>query len=254
MPGSDRPSDQDERALDASFVEYHATRDLSARNRLIAAHAGLARQEAFRLVSRGEPMDDLLQVAQVGLLKAVERFDPGRGVPFTAFARPTIAGELRRHFRDTTWVVRVPGSLKELHGRLGRTTWELTQRLGHRPSAAELARELGCTTEDVLAALDLGSAYRPASLSTPFDDEDAPIDLPTDDEFGALAGAADRVTIRQLLVDLPQRERLIVYLRFFAQLSQTEIADRVGMSQVHVSRLLRTTLAHLKERLAELGA
>jgi len=248
--GRARPEDN---AFDAEFLEYRATRDVKLRNRLIVEHNRLARQEAARFAGRGEPLDDLVQVAQLGLLKAVERFDPSLGVPFSAYARPTISGELRRHFRDTTWSVRVPRSLKDLHGRLGRTTAALTQRLGHRPTAAELAEELHCSIDEVLEAMDLGTAYRPTSLSTPANDGESGshTDPPAADSFADLTGAADRVTIRQLLTELPQRERTIVYLRFFTQLSQSEIAERVGMSQVHVSRLLRSTMEVLQARLNE---
>ena len=253
MPAGQVPSTAhaEDTAHDHQFVEYHATGDITLRNRLIEAHLPLARQEASRFAGRGEPLDDLVQVARVGVLKAVERYDPARGVPFTAYARPTIAGELRRHFRDATWAVRVPRGLKDLHGRLGRATAGLTQRLGHRPTAAELADELDCTVDEVLEAMELGSAYRPTSLSSSITDDASPIDLPDDDSFAGLVGAADRVAIRQLLGELPQRERTIIYLRFFAQLSQSEIADRVGMSQVHVSRVLRSTIAILQARLVD---
>lgn len=237
--------------LAARFVEYRSGRDVRVRNRLIEAYLPIARQEAARLRGRGEPLDDLVQVAQLGLLKAVERFDPTRGVPFAAYARPTIAGELRRHFRDTTWSVRVPRRLKDLHVRLGRTSAELTQRLGHRPSATELASELHCSVDEVLEAMDLASAYRPASLDAVATDTHPASDPPAEESFAEIAGAVDRVAVRQLLVDLPTRERTIVYLRFFAHLSQSEIAQRVGMSQVHVSRLLRSSLLILQARLAE---
>src|SRR6266540_699624 len=140
-PG-DRPGDE---ALDDLFVEYRRTGDGRLRNRLVEAHLGLAAQEARRFANRGEPLDDLVQVAQLGVLKAVERFDPALGVPFTAYARPTVAGELRRHFRDATWAIHVPRGLKDLHSGLAKASADLANRLGRPPSAAELAEEMHCT-------------------------------------------------------------------------------------------------------------
>ncbi len=238
-------------AINARFIEYRDDRDIRSRNHLIEEHLFVARQEANRFRGRGEPMADLMQVAQLGLLKAVERYDPTFGIPFTAFARPTIAGELRRHFRDSTWTMRVPRRMKDLHVRLGRATSELTQKLGRRPTASELARELHCTVDEVLESLDLASAYRPSSLSAvPSDDDAAAASDPADESaLTQLAAMADRVTLHQLLVDLPSRERTVLYLRFFTEMTQSEIAERVGVSQVHVSRLLRASLARLRAHL-----
>ncbi len=143
---------------------------------LIELHLDLARREAMRFAGRGEPVDDLLQVARLGMLKAVERFDPTIGVPFSAYARPTIAGELRRHFRDTTWSVHVPRGLKDLHAGLGRTAAALAASLGRQPSAAELAKEVGASVDEVLEALELRSAYRPTSINAPIDSDGATAD------------------------------------------------------------------------------
>ena len=233
------------------FREYRRTGDREIRNRLVEAHLDLARREAMRFSGRGEPVDDLIQVARLGILKAVERFDPELGVPFTAFARPTVAGELRRHFRDTTWSVHVPRSLKDLHSGLGKTAAALAGRLGRNPTAAELAAEVGFDVEVVLEALELRSAYRPTSISAPLDANGATLDPPADDEGDDIDHTVDSVVVRELMSELDPRERTILYLRYFGQLSQSEIAERVGISQVHVSRLLRSSVAALRAKVEQ---
>lgn len=234
------------------FREFRRTGDRVIRNRLVEAHLDLARREAMRFSGRGEPVDDLIQVARVGILKAVERFDPELGVPFTAFARPTVAGELRRHFRDTTWSVHVPRSLKDLHSGLGKASAALAGRLGRNPTAAELASDVGCSVDIVLEALELHSAYRPASISAPLDADGATLDPPSVDEDGDVDHVVDSVLVRELMSELDPRERTILYLRFFGQLSQSEIAERVGISQVHVSRLLRSSVAALRAKVEQI--
>lgn len=229
-----------------AFREYQRSGDPRLRNRLIELHLDLARREAMRFAGRGEPVDDLLQVARLGMLKAVERFDPTIGVPFSAYARPTIAGELRRHFRDTTWSVHVPRGLKDLHAGLGRTAAALAASLGRQPSAAELAKEVGASVEEVLEALELRSAYRPTSINAPIDSDGATADPVASDESDGIDPAIDSMLVRELLGHLDGRQRMIVYLRFFGQLSQSEIAERVGISQVHVSRLLRSSMTTLR--------
>jgi RNA polymerase sigma-B factor len=185
-------------------------------------------------------------VANLGVIKAVERFDPSLGVPFTAFARPTIAGELRRHFRDTTWSVHVPRSLKDLHAGLGKAASALAGRLGRQPTASELAVEVGSTVDEVLEALELRSAYRPTSINATIDPDGTPLDPPAENGDDVDL-TIDTMVVRELLGRLDGRERTIVYLRYFGQLSQSEIAERVGISQVHVSRLLRSSVALLRE-------
>lgn len=236
------------------FREYRRTGDRAVRNRLVEEHIDLARREAMRFSGRGEPVDDLIQVARLGILKAVERFDPELGVPFTAFARPTVAGELRRHFRDTTWTVHVPRGLKDLHSGLSKTAAALAGRLGRTPTAAELAAEVGHDVEVVLEALELRSAYRPTSISAPLDADGATLDPPAEDDVADVEHTIDSVLVRELMSELGQRERTIVYLRFFGQLSQSEIADRVGISQVHVSRLLRSSVAALRAKVEQPAA
>ena len=160
------PRDSERAALLEKFVEYRQTRERKLRNELIEAHRSLATHLARRFTNRGEPFDDLLQVAQLGMLKAVERFDPDRNLEFSTFATATIEGELKRHFRDRTWSVRVPRRAQELHLRLGTTIAELSQRLGHAPTVPELAEELGVSEEEVLEAMEIGGAYRSSSLDT----------------------------------------------------------------------------------------
>jgi RNA polymerase sigma-B factor len=234
-----------------AFREYHRTGDQRLRNQLVETHLDLARREALRFAGRGEPVDDLLQVARLGMLKAVERFDPTLGVPFSAFARPTIAGELRRHFRDTTWSVHVPRGLKDLHAGLSRKSAALAASLGRQPTAAELAKEVGSSVDEVLEALELRSAYRPTSINAPIDADGTTADPAAADESDGIDPAIDSMLVRELLGHLDGRQRMIVYLRFFGQLSQSEIADRVGVSQVHVSRLLRSSMTTLRGVLDE---
>jgi RNA polymerase sigma-B factor len=229
-----------------AFREYRRTGDQRLRNELVELHLDLARREAMRFAGRGEPVDDLLQVARLGMLKAVERYDPSIGVPFSAYARPTIAGELRRHFRDTTWSVHVPRGLKDLHAGLGRTTAALAASLGRQPTATELANELGASVDEVLEALELRSAYRPTSINAPIDADGSTTDPAAADESDGIDPAIDSMLVRDLLGHLDGRQRMIVYLRFFGQLSQSEIAERVGISQVHVSRLLRSSMTVLR--------
>lgn len=231
------------------FREYRRTGDRAIRNQLVEQHLDLAQREAFRFRNRGEPVDDLIQVARLGILKAVERFDPDRGVPFTAFARPTVAGELRRHFRDTTWAVHVPRRTKDLHSSLAKTVATLAVRLGRQPRADELAAEVGASVDEVLDALDVRSAYRPASFSAQLDDDGATLDPPAPGDIDEITTAIDSMMVRELMGELDPRARTIVYLRYFGRLSQSEIAERVGISQVHVSRLLRSSLAQLQDRM-----
>jgi RNA polymerase sigma-B factor len=243
-----RPS-RDE--LRAKFEQYSRTRDRRTRNELIEAHRPLATHLARRYANRGEPLDDLLQVAFVGMLKAVERFEPDRGLEFSTFATATVDGELKRHFRDKTWSVRVPRRSQELHLRLAPTIAELSQRLGRAPRIPEIAHELAIREEEVLEAMEVGGAYRSASLDNSGSEGresgglverlgivDANFDL-----------AEHRVLIERALEALPERERTILRLRFFEDRTQTEIAEVVGVSQMHVSRLLARSLADLRQRL-----
>jgi RNA polymerase sigma-B factor len=245
---SARPS-RDE--LRAKFEQYSRTRDRHSRNELIESHRALATHLARRYANRGEPLDDLVQVAFVGMLKAVERFDPDRGLEFSTFATATIEGELKRHFRDKTWSVRVPRRSQELHLRLGPTIQELTQRLGRAPRIPEIAEELGIRVEDVLEAMEVGGAYRSASLDASGGEGRESVGLA--ERLGTVDANYDlvehRALIERALATLPEREQMILRLRFFDDLTQTEIADQVGVSQMHVSRLLARSLANLRQQL-----
>ena len=220
----------------AAFRQLRATGDRELRNQLTESYRGLAIALARRFERRGEPLDDLIQVALLGILKAVERFDPERGLPFATFATPTVLGELKRHFRDTTWAVKVPRDTKELHLRVGAALDTFHAEEGRAPTLRELAARLQVNEEHLIEALEAGAAYRPASL-------DAPV-------ASAQGGRTEaRLAVQRLLATLPERERTIVELRFFQDLTQSQIAERVGISQMHVSRLLRQSVATLNARL-----
>jgi RNA polymerase sigma-B factor len=205
----------------------------------------LAEALAARFSDRGEPIDDLRQVALVGLLKAVERFDPERGVQFTSFATPTVVGELKRHFRDKGWAVRVPRRVQELHLRLRAIVAMLHQDLGRAPSTSEVAEEAGVRDDDVLEAMEAGSLYRLSSLDAQRPDAEEPAIAGLGDDDPELAVADERIAVEKLLEALPERERQIVYLRFFEGMTQAEIAHQIGISQMHVSRLLARSLETL---------
>jgi RNA polymerase sigma-B factor len=243
--------DMETRALlKEKFRDYAATRDPRVRDELIAAHLPLAEHLARRFNHRGEPLDDLIQVASVGLLKAVERFDPGRGLEFSTFAIPTIVGELKRHFRDKGWAVRVPRRVQELHLRLSATVATLTQQIGRSPTIPEIAGYAEVSEDDVLEAMEAGRAYRSASLDTAVADDDDGLGigarLGTDD--ARLLNVERHVTLSPLIASLPPREQVILHLRFFEGMTQSEIATRLGISQMHVSRLLARSLQQLRER------
>jgi len=246
-PSEPDPRGDDDQAA-VQFAEYRKTGDIKLRNELIEGHVRLADFCARRFVYRGEPFDDLRQVALVGLLKAVERFDPDRGVRFTSFATPTIVGELKRHFRDRGWAVHVPRRLQELHLQVGRLVGSLSQELGRAPTTAELADRASASEEEVLESMEAATWYRLSSLDvTRVDDDGVEVAVGSrvgadDPEFGSVES---RVEVLDLLRQLPDREQEIVYLRFFEGLTQAEIAERVGLSQMHVSRLLVRSLDQL---------
>ena len=237
------------------FFEYRRTRSRGLRNELIETHRGFAEYLARRFSDRGEPLDDLRQVALVGLLKAVERFEPERGLSFTTFAGPTIVGELKRHFRDRTWSVRVPRRLQELSLRIERSRAELGQQLGRAPTPGEIAANLDVSEEQVLEGMEAASLYRIGSLDIPASDRD---EMTAGDRVGSvddeLRHVEDRAVVREMVASLPARERHIVYLRFFEGLTQAEIAERVGVSQMHISRLLTRSLEALGDQITDLRA
>ena len=237
----------DHRDLREQFAAYAETRDPALRGQLVSAHLGLAEYLARRFANRGEPLDDLVQVASLGLIKAVDRFDPGRGAEFSTYATHTIVGELKRHFRDKGWAVRAPRRMQELYLRLGKVVGTLGQELGHSPTIAELAGVLNVSEEEVLEALEAGQAYRSASLDAPAGGEEGEsLGSRLGDDDPSLEDAERRATLSPLLAKLAPRERLIVQLRFFEGLTQSEIAERLGISQMHVSRLLARSVATLR--------
>ncbi len=222
------------------------------RDRIVERCLPLADHIARRFDGRGEPREDLVQVARVGLVNAVIRFDVDAGSDFVSFAVPTIMGEVRRHFRDNSWSVKVPRRLKELHLRLGAATAELSQRMGRAPTASELAQELGMDRDEVVEGLVAGSSYNTLSIDSggSGSDEDAPAISDTlGDVDSSLDQIENREALRPLLESLPERERTVLVLRFFESLTQTQIAERVGISQMHVSRLLAKSLARLRDQL-----
>jgi RNA polymerase sigma-B factor len=224
---------------------------LRIRGELVELHLPLVEYLARRFRNRGEWLDDLTQVATIGLIKSIDRFDLERGVEFSTYATPTIVGEIKRHFRDKGWAVRVPRRLQELKLALTKAIGELAQRLGRAPTVAELAAHLQMSEEDVLEGLESANAYSTVSLDAPDSgDEDAPAvaeSLGMVDE--ALEGEEYRESLKPLLERLPPREKRILLLRFFGNMTQSQIATELGISQMHVSRLLAKTLAQLREGL-----
>jgi RNA polymerase sigma-B factor len=228
---------------------YHEQGDTAARERLIARHLPLVRSLARRYAGRGEPLDDVEQVGAIGLIKAIDRFDLEREVSLATYATPTVVGEIKRHFRDRGWAIRVPRSLQELNARIGAAIDDLTAREGRSPSVAELAEALSTAPEEVLEALEVGSAYSTLSLDVGgSDDESDPLETIGSDDRG-YDRSEDRVALEPALSVLPAREREILRMRFEDGLAQTQIADRVGLSQMHVSRLIRKSLATMREEL-----
>ncbi|MFB7172695.1 RNA polymerase sigma factor SigF [Streptomyces sp. NPDC056254] len=249
------PDPRDRSSARALFVELRALPDGSAekaelRNRLVRMHLPLVEHLARRFRNRGEPLDDLTQVATIGLIKSVDRFDPDRGVEFSTYATPTVVGEIKRHFRDKGWAVRVPRRLQELRLSLTTATAELSQQHGRSPTVHELAERLGISEEEVLEGLESANAYSTLSLDVPDTDDESPAvadTLGAEDE--ALEGVEYRESLKPLLEGLPPREKRILLLRFFGNMTQSQIAQEVGISQMHVSRLLARTLAQLREKL-----
>lgn len=265
----DGRSDQAERADHTDHAEYAQFAEMFVelaaldaddprrallRDELVTAHLPLATHIAQRFSHRGHPQDDLSQVATVGLINAVDRFDPHRGVDFLSYAVPTIMGEVRRHFRDTGWSMRVPRRLQELHLAVSKATSELSQDLGRAPQPSEIATHLGVKNEEIHEALEAGHAYRSSSLDELLGDAE---DLHLGDTVGIsdteLDNVENREVIRPMLEKLPKRERTILVLRFFRSMTQTEIAQQIGISQMHVSRILSKTLSTLRDQLQQAG-
>ncbi|MEU6245137.1 RNA polymerase sigma factor SigF [Streptomyces sp. NPDC047024] len=252
------PAEIDTRTLSRSlFLRLAALAEDSperayVRDTLIELNLPLVRYAAARFRSRNEPMEDIVQVGTIGLIKAIDRFDCERGVEFPTFAMPTVVGEIKRFFRDTSWSVRVPRRLQELRLALTKASDELSQRLDRSPTVPELAAALGVSEEDVVDGLAVGNAYTASSLDSPAPEDDGGEGSLADRlgyEDTALEGVEYRESLKPLLAKLPPRERRIIMLRFFANMTQSQIGEEVGISQMHVSRLLTRTLSQLREGL-----
>jgi len=234
------------------FRRFKEEGDMDAREKLVMSHLNLVRFIANKFKNRGEPIDDLIQVGYLGLLKAIDRFDPSRGLEFTTFATPTIMGEIKRHFRDKGWSVRVPRRLQELSAKVNQATDTLTSQLQRSPTIAEIADCLDATVDEVLEAMESSSAYSSVSLEAPSgaDDDDTPsvIDRYATEDSD-LAFTDDRIIIEEALASFSPRERDVIEMRFLKGMTQIEIAEKLGISQVQVSRLLRRTLKKIQDKI-----
>jgi RNA polymerase sigma-B factor len=241
------PPDSDNELL----RRYHDEGDTAARELLIQRHLPLVRSLARRYANRGEALDDIEQVGAIGLIKAIDRFDLSHDVSLSTYATPNVIGEIKRHFRDKGWAIRVPRALQELNARLSGAVETLTANLGRSPSIVEIADELDATQEEVLEAMEVGSAYSTASLSSaPVGDEDLDPMETIGTEDAGFDRSERRLALAPALEVLDEREREILRLRFEEGLPQTQIAERVGLSQMHVSRLIRKSLAAMRAELS----
>lgn len=248
-----KPGPQEQLASEERlWARFAERRDAATREELVRRYLPLARSLTQRYRGASESFDDLLQVASLGLVKAVDRFDPGRGIPFTAFASPTILGELKRHFRDRAWTVRVPRSLHDRMAEVEKAIAEITEELQRSPSVGEIADRLDLEETDVLEVLEANHNRRPLSLDQPAGAD------PTDETpAGEWVGGEDegfelvegKVALDAALPHLDERERLVLRLRFVEDMTQSQIAERIGHSQMHVSRILRRTLQQIRERI-----
>jgi len=232
---------------------YHEHGDLQAREQLIEQYMSLVRSLARRYSYRGEQLDDLVQIGSIGLIKAIDRFDPSRGLEFSTYATPTILGEIKRHFRDKGWAIRVPRRLQELRLAISSASAELLQELGRSPTMAELAARMEVSEEELIEGLESANAYSTLSLDAPDSSDDSAVRMidTLGEDDAALEHVENRETIKPLLAQLDPREKHILTLRFFRGMTQSQIAQEIGVSQMHVSRLLARTLARLRESLED---
>ena len=234
------------------FRRYKLEGDSDARDQLIVNHLNLVRFLASKFKNRGESLEDLVQVGTIGLIKAIDRFDPERGLEFTTYATPTIMGEIKRHFRDKGWSVRVPRRLQELSAKVNQVTDELTNQLQRSPSVEEIAESLGITVDEVLEAMESSSAYSSVPLEGGGSSEDEESPSVIDHyvtEDADLAASDDRIVLEEAIQDFSPRERDVIHMRFVDGLTQVEIAENLGISQVQVSRLLRRTLRRIQDKI-----
>lgn len=235
-------------AMPAESHEYYRQREC-----IVSRCLPLADHVARHFARRGEGLDDLTQVARLGLMNAINRFDPEKGPSFIGFAIPTMMGEVRRHFRDYSWGMRVPRRLRELHVQIIRTTADLVQKLGRAPTARELSEELGVAHDEVVECLVAGDAYQLESLDAPVGADNSGRTRLVADAVGAIDPQIDHITnreaVRSLIADLPERDREVLHMRFFESMTQSQIAKRIGVSQMQVSRILANTLTSLRDQL-----
>lgn len=235
--------------INSLFLSYKDNRNPEIKNVLVGAYMDLVHSLARRFANRGEPLDDLVQVASMGLLKAIDRFDPERNVQFTTYAVPTIIGELRRYFRDRSSAIRVPRGLRERSYMLNIAIQKFSQEKGRSPNVGEIAAELGISEEDVIEGLESNEATMIASLDTTSEGSDLSLLDMMGGEDKTLRLLDERLSLAGAMSNLDSREQNLLYLRFIEGLSQTEIADRLNISQMHVSRLLRRSLQSLRQNL-----
>jgi RNA polymerase sigma-B factor len=259
LAASERLSDEaakfcrGEESAEALLREFAARRDPVLRERLVLMHGRIVRYLASRFDTRSVPQEDLVQVAYIGLISALDRFDPGRGVSFITYAIPTIMGEIKRYFRDQTWALKAPRRLRELGLTLRRLRLDLEQQLGRSPTIQEMASAAAVSEERLLQAMEVDRAYSPCSLDTQLagpdgGDKGAVWDCVGADDPG-IAGVEERGALLQAINHLERRQRRIIQLRFYDELSQAEVARQLGISQMHVSRLERQALGHLRRML-----
>jgi len=237
------------------LASYATDRDPKIKDELVAQHLNLVRYLAGKFSNRGENLEDLVQVGCLGLIKAIERFDPERGTEFTTYATPTIVGEIKRHFRDKGWAIKVPRRLQEFNASVAKTTEELTSQLGRVPTPDEIAKKLDVNAEDVLEAQELGQSYNLLSIDSELDADDSRktsslLDYLGRDDF-QLEQVEDRLALHRAFSSLPERERLLMYLRFFENRSQSEVAKVLNISQMHVSRLQARSLETMRQALSQ---
>lgn len=239
------------------FEEYVRSRDPSLRDRLILGHQNLVHYLASKFANRGIPLEDLVQVGMIGLVNAVDRFDPDRGLQFSTFATPTIVGEIRRHFRDKGWSMKVPRRLQELNMAATKAAGKISSELGHPPSIQEVAARIGASEEETLEAIEMGNAYDTVSIDAQMQSQGESAPLTLAEFLGQEDAAIQRIgsygDLSQALDSLEPRERAIIYYRFFKELSQSQVAEKLNISQMHVSRLQQKALKKLRELMTTSG-
>lgn len=248
---NDLPEDK----IAALFREYQRSHSTKIRDRLTLIHMNLVRFLAGKFANRGEPLEDLIQVGTIGLLNAIDRYDPDRGTKFSTYATPTIMGEIKRYFRDKSWNLKVPRHLQELNWQATKAVEQLSQQLGRSPTLQEIAKHIGATEEETIEAIELGNAHETVSLDTKLTLEGDTVPLTHGEMIGGedvgLQNVENFEDLRLAIEHLDDREKAIILFRFFSDLSQTEVAKRLNISQMHVSRLQAKALQRLKNMLAE---